>query len=72
MFVITDCWLMEHSRAAAWTRDQFAVLNIPWPPPRGWKWRIIGKTITDDARARFERAMRAKQARAEATLDLFR
>jgi hypothetical protein len=71
MFVITDAWLMKHSRAAARTRDQFNVLHIPWPPPRGWKWRVIGKTITDQQKARFEMAMRSKQARAEATLDLF-
>jgi hypothetical protein len=49
------------------------MLNIPWPPQRGWKWKVIGREITDDQRARFERAMRAKQARAaDATLDLFR
>jgi hypothetical protein len=72
MFQVTNQWLMQHSRAAAWTRDQFYALNIPWPPPRGWKWRVIGTTITDDQRARFERALRSKAARGAETLDLFR
>jgi hypothetical protein len=73
MFVVTDAWLRQHSRDGGWTRDQFAALGLPWMPPKGWKWTIINTTITDDQRARFERAMRAKQATAaDATLDLFR
>jgi hypothetical protein len=73
MFTITDAWLMQHqSKRAAWTADQLAAIGISWPPPRGWKWGVIGKTITDQQKARFESAMRSKQARAAATMDLFR
>lgn len=71
MFAISDAWLMQHSKAAAWTRDQLSCIGVEWPPPRGWKRRVIGKTISDDSRRRFERAMRSRQARWEATQDMF-
>jgi hypothetical protein len=72
VFVITMQWLEEHrSQRGAWTADQFQAIGLAWPPPRGWKRRVIGKEISDEARARFEKAMRAKAARADATLDLF-
>lgn len=72
MFTITHQWLMQHqSRRDAWTADQLAAIGISWPPAHGWKWKVIGREITDDARARFEMAMRAKRARRAATLDLF-
>ena len=24
-----------------WTRQQLAVWGVPWPPPKGWKQRLI-------------------------------
>jgi hypothetical protein len=76
MFAISDQWLREHSRAEAWTADQLRCIGIEWPPTRGWKRRVIRRTITDQQKARFEQAMRAKAARQatadSATLDLFR
>lgn len=73
MFVVTHQWLMlNQSRRNGWTADQLQAINVPWPPPRGWMHSAIGKTITDQQRTRFEMAMRAKQARADSTLDLFR
>jgi hypothetical protein len=77
MFTITDIWLIEHqSKAGAWTADQLAAIGVAWPPAHGWKHRVIGLEISDDARARFEQALRAKQARevlaGSATLDLFK
>jgi hypothetical protein len=72
MFTVTHQWLMlNQSRRNAWTADQLQAINVPWPPPRGWMHSAIGREISDDAKARFEIAMRAKQARREATLDLF-
>jgi len=68
MFVVTDAWLMAHS---AWTRDQFSCIGISWPPPRGWKFDVIGKTITDQQKTRFEQALRAKKCRHDATADMF-
>jgi hypothetical protein len=72
MFVVTDAWLMRHSRAGAWTRDQFAVLHLPWMPPRNWKSTVIGREISHDAKTRFEQALRSRHVRAAASLDLFR
>jgi hypothetical protein len=73
MFVITHQWLMNHkSRRNGWTADQLLSVGIQWPPPRGWMHRVIGKSITDQQKARFEMAMRAKAARTSETLNLFR
>jgi hypothetical protein len=72
MFTITHQWVMLHqSRRNAWTADQLQAIGISWPPPRGWMHRVIGKTITDQQKNRFEQALRARQARADTTLDLF-
>ena len=72
MFTITEAWLIEHrSLRGAWTADQLAAIGVAWPPARGWKHRVIGKAISDEARARFERVLRAKAARGAETLDLF-
>jgi len=27
--------------AGGWTRDQLAQWGVPWPPPKGWKRRLI-------------------------------
>jgi hypothetical protein len=68
-FVITVAWLLEHrSSRGGWTRDQFNAIGVAWPPAHGWKRRAIGRQISDEAKARFEAALRAKQAH---TLDLF-
>ena len=29
-----------------WTRKQLAGLGVPWPPPKGWKNKLLGKKIT--------------------------
>jgi hypothetical protein len=73
VFVVTHQWLMlNQSRRNAWTADQLMAIGVPWPPPRGWMHKAIGREISYAAKARFELAMRAKQVRAEATPDLFR
>ena len=71
MFTVTDAWLRQHSRDGGWTRDQFAALGLSWMPAKGWKWQVIGTTISDEAKLRFERALRSKAARRDSTLDLF-
>jgi hypothetical protein len=77
MFTITEAWLLEHqSKRDGWTADQLRCVGVGWPPPRGWKREVIGREISDDARARFEQSLRAKAARqalaGSATLDLFK
>ena len=79
-FTITDQWIDQHrSDRGGWTRTQIEALGESWPLQAGWRRRAIGRQISDDAKTRFEVAMhanqirmRAKQARVDATLDLFR
>ena len=38
--------------AGGWTRETLAGWGVPWPPPKGWKQKLLtetkGKTMTDD------------------------
>jgi hypothetical protein len=47
--------LIESGRSPAggWTREQLAVLGVPWPPPAGWARDTLGKTITPALAAEF-------------------
>jgi hypothetical protein len=29
------------TEASGWTRPQLAEWGVPWPPPKGWKTRLI-------------------------------
>jgi hypothetical protein len=72
-FTITREWIEAHrTPRGGWTRLQIEALGEPWPPPHGWRRRAVGRQITDRSRAQFELALRSRQARADATLDLFR
>lgn len=33
--------------AAAVTKEQFAALGVPFPPPKGWKSKLIGRKISE-------------------------
>jgi hypothetical protein len=33
-----------------WTRAQLAVWGVPWPPPKGWKKKLIEKTRQKEER----------------------
>jgi hypothetical protein len=41
------------SRKGGWSKRQFAVLDIEWPPEKGWKKRLVGRSITADQWNRF-------------------
>ena len=32
-----------------WSRQQFIILGVPFPPERGWLKRMEGKFVTNDA-----------------------
>jgi hypothetical protein len=34
-----------------WTKAQLAEWGVPWPPPPGWKKRLLGLTTRGDRRA---------------------
>jgi hypothetical protein len=72
MFTITEIWIEQHrSDRGGWTKDQCAAIGVAWPLVQGWKRAAVGRQISDAAKDRFEMAMRSRQARATATLDLF-
>jgi hypothetical protein len=73
MPTITREWLEQHrsDRGGVITKDQASAIGVSWPLVAGWKHAAIGRQITDEAKARFEQALRSRQARASSTLDLF-
>ena len=34
------------SPAGGWTRAQLAEWGVPWPPPKGWRRRLTGRTAS--------------------------
>jgi len=46
MAKITKEFLMDNrTKNGAWNKKQLKILNVPWPPPRGWHRLVIGKEI---------------------------
>lgn len=41
------------SPGGGYTREQLAVLGVDWPPPKGWKARVIGQPISEDDAGKF-------------------
>ena len=41
------------SSRGGWSREQFAILKIQWPPVKGWKARVIGTLIRQEDADRF-------------------
>ena len=41
------------SEAGGWTRAQLAALGVPWPPVKGWKAGVLGKSISEADAAEF-------------------
>jgi hypothetical protein len=44
---------LGRSAAGGWTRVQLAALGVPWPPLKGWKATVLGKSISDGEAAAF-------------------
>lgn len=58
MHTITEAWIKAHATSAGgWTRDQFEAVGEPYPPAHGWIARLIGRTVTEAQRHRFERQL---------------
>lgn len=50
MRVITEALIREGmSSRGGWSKRQFALLGVEWPPERGWKQQVIGEQIEDEA-----------------------
>lgn len=64
LFTVTRAWVEEFAtERGAWTADQFRMLGLSWSEPSGWKDRVDGLQITQEARTRFEQRLTAKQVR---------
>lgn len=60
--LVTAAFLQAASSGpAAWTKVQLAILGVPWPPPKGWKSRLLlrGGTMTREDANRFLALRRA-------------
>lgn len=44
--ITNDMIVYGQSKHGGWSRDQLKLLGVDWPPAKGWKARIIGRTIT--------------------------
>lgn len=54
-FKVTERWIHSHCTVnGAWTREALRLLGVEWPPQREWIGRVVGTTISAEARARFE------------------
>jgi len=53
----------------SWTRSQFEVLGIEWPPAKGWKEKVIGLTISPEQQSIFEKKSNAKQVVGKKTIN---
>lgn len=54
------------SRKDGWNRLQLELLGVAWPPPQGWKRRLLGQEISEETARRLEalRDTTPKQRRA--------
>lgn len=54
---ITEEYLTRQATAKiGWNRAQLSVLGVSWPPVKGWKQSVIGKTLTEAEAVKFEQA----------------
>src|SRR5271165_7138267 len=33
------------SPKGGWTREQLAAWGVPWPPPKGWRWKLTRSDV---------------------------
>lgn len=56
MVILTDERIQAASHNGALTKAQFAVLGIAWPPEKGWRKRVAGLPMSDEAFRSFQNA----------------
>jgi len=55
MFIVTAEWVESYkSGSGGWTKKQLASVGVDWPPEKGWKLRLIGSSISSEAKLIFE------------------
>lgn len=51
---LTKQFIMDHrTKNGAWTREQLRIIDVNWPPVKGWQTLIAGKEITGAQVAEF-------------------
>lgn len=68
--MIVTAELIEQGKSCrgGWTKAQLAILGVKWPPPKGWKARVIGwKEISDSAAEEFVRLKGQERSTLERT-----
>lgn len=68
--VITESWLEKSIASGAITKLQAAALNLPWPPPKGWRRALLGESITQEQKAAVEAGLSKKSAQKRGSMDL--
>jgi hypothetical protein len=54
-FTITNEWIAKNrSKRGGWSAKQLLAIGITWPPTHGWRSRVTGQKITQNAKAQFE------------------
>lgn len=60
--LITREWVKKHATGAnSWTREQLECLGVEWPPRKGWLSERIGRYISPEKAAEFERLGAARR-----------
>ena len=54
-YVEIDEEILDRARTprGGWTKAQLEVLGVGWPPPQGWRRRVVGQLATRSAIERF-------------------
>lgn len=56
MIITRDYLLAHRTKKKSWTKAQFDILGLNYPPINGWMIMVKGKEITDEEAQRFEDA----------------
>lgn len=56
MIITREYLLLHRTDKGSWTKAQFDILGLSWPPRKNWISLIVNKEVTDEQAKRFEEA----------------
>jgi hypothetical protein len=56
MVITREYLLLHRTDKGSWTKAQFDILGLSWPPRKNWISLIVNKEVTDEQAKRFEEA----------------
>ena len=60
--IITDEWLINNrTHAGSYNKKQLNILDIEWPPQKGWKDKVIGKELCEEKVKEFKNCINIKK-----------